>query len=163
MAEPLLVYKGAVQPDWIDYNGHMRDGYFGVVCSTGTDKLMDHLGIDEAYRQRTRRTLYTLEVKIRFVAEISESEDFYITAQLLNADAKRLHIYLRMCRQDSGDLVASHESIMLHVDQAAGPASAPFPEDVAARVQALLEAHRPLPFPEDASRPITMGRKSGSG
>lgn len=159
MTEPLLVYEGAVQPDWIDYNGHMRDGYYGVVCSTATDNLMDQLGVDQAYRDRTRQTLYSLEVKIRFVAEVSEGEAFTVTAQLLDADTKRLHVYLRMCRAGSGELLATHESILLHVDQAAGPAAAPFPPEIAQRVEALLAAHKALPFPEDASRPIALRRK----
>ena len=49
MTEPLLIHEGHVQRDWIDYNGHMRDGYYGVVCSDATDLLMDYLGIDDAY------------------------------------------------------------------------------------------------------------------
>ena len=163
MAEPLLIHEGRVTPDWIDYNGHMRDGYYGVVCSDATDKLMDYLGIDEAYRERTGNTAYTLEMKIRFVAELSEGEPFFVTAQMLGSDSKRYHVYLRMVRAESGELAATHESVMLHVDQAAGPAAAPFPAEVAARVSALSEAHKHLPFPEDASRPITLSKKPAAG
>ena len=163
MAEPLLIHEGRVTPDWIDYNGHMRDGYYGVVCSDATDKLMDYLGIDEAYRERTQNTAYTLEMKIRFVAELSEGEPFFVTAQMLGADSKRYHVYLRMVRAESGELAATHESVMLHVDQAAGPAAATFPAEIATRVTALREAHKDLPFPEDASRPITLSRKPAAG
>ena len=163
MTEPLLIHEGHVQRDWIDYNGHMRDGYYGVVCSDATDKLMDYLGIDEAYRERTGNTAYTLEMKLRFVAELSEGEPFFITAQMLGSDSKRYHVYLRMVRAESGELAATHESVMLHVDQAAGPASAPFPAEIAARVAALSEAHKELPFPEDASRPITLAKKAAAG
>jgi len=163
MAEPLLIHEGRVSPDWIDYNGHMRDGYYGVVCSDATDKLMDYLGIDEAYRERTGNTAYTLEMKIRFVAELSEGEPFHITAQMLGSDSKRYHVYLRMLRAESGALAATHESVMLHVDQAAGPAAAPFPAEIAERVAALTAAHKDLPFPEDASRPITLAKKPPAG
>jgi len=163
MAEPLLIHEGRVTSDWIDYNGHMRDGYYGVVCSDATDNLMDYLGIDEAYRQRTQNTAYTLEMKIRFAAELSEGEPFYITAQMLGSDSKRYHVYLRMCRAENGELAATHESVMLHVDQSAGPASASFPQEIATRIQALGEAHKDLPFPEDASRPITLAKKKAAG
>ncbi len=163
MTEPLLVHEGTVQPDWIDYNGHMRDGYYAVACSTATDKLMDQLGVDQAYRERTQGTLYTLEAKIRFVAEAGEGEAFTISAQILDADAKRLHIHMRMCRAGSGELLATQETVLLHVDQAAGPAAAPFPPEIAQRVEALEAAHRALPFPEDASRPIGLRRKPTAG
>ena len=163
MAEPLLIYDGRVKSDWIDYNGHMRDGYYVVVCSDATDNLMDHFGIDQAYRDRTQSTAYTLELKIRFLAELSEAEPFFITAQMLASDSKRYHVYLRMIRKESGELAATHESVMLHVDQRAGPASAPFPDEIAARVAALTEAHEDLPFPDDASRPITMTKKKAAG
>lgn len=163
MAEPLLIYEGRVKPEWIDYNGHMRDGYYGVVCSDATDNLMDYLGIDEAYRERTGNTAYTLELKIRFAAELDADEPFFITAQMLASDSKRYHVYLRMIRSASGALAASHESIMLHVDQSAGPGAAPFPDDIAARVAALTEAHAALPFPGDASRPITMAKRKAAG
>ena len=163
MAEPLLIYDGRVKSDWIDYNGHMRDGHYVVVCSDATDNLMDHFGIDQAYRDRTQSTAYTLELKIRFLAELSEDEPFFITAQMLGSDSKRYHVYLRMVRKESGELAATHESVMLHVDQTAGPASAPFPDEIAARVAALTEAHEGLPFPDDASRPITMTKKKAAG
>ncbi len=163
MAEPLLIYEGRVKPEWIDYNGHMRDGYYGVVCSDATDKLMDYLGMDEAYRARTGNTAYTLELKIRFAAELDEDEPFFITAQMLASDSKRYHVYLRMIRSETGALAATHESVMLHVDQSAGPATAPFPDEIAVRVAALTEAHQGLPFPEDASRPITMAKRKAAG
>ena len=163
MAEPLLIYEGRVKPEWIDYNGHMRDGYYAVVCSDATDNLMDHLGIDEAYRARTGRTAYTLELKIRFVAELNADEAFFITAQMLGSDSKRYHVYLRMVRGEGGALAATHESIMLHVDQAAGPAAAPFPQEIAARVAALTQAHKDLPLPDDASRAIVLTRTKAAG
>ncbi len=159
MTEALLVLEDRVQSTWIDYNRHMRDGYYAVVFSSATDSLMDHLGIGEAYREATKGTLYSLEMQLRFLREINEGEAFTVTAQLLDADAKRIHTFLRMHARKTGELVATCETILLHVDQAAGPASAPFPDDIAARVQALLSEHKVLGFPEEASRPISLAKK----
>ncbi len=159
MAEALLVLEDRVQSEWIDYNRHMRDGYFAVVFSSATDSLMDYLGIDAAYREATKGTLYSLEMQLRFLHEISEDEAFTVTAQLLDADAKRIYVFLRMLARDAGALVATCEYILLHVDQAAGPASAPFPDDISARVQVLLGEHKTLGFPEEASRPMSLAKK----
>ncbi len=159
MAEALPVLEDRVQSEWIDYNRHMRDGYYAVVFRSATDNLMDYLGIDEPYREATKGTLYSLEIQLRFLREIAEGEAFTVTAQLLDADAKRIHVFLRMHTRDTGAPVATCETVLLHVDQAAGPASAPFPDDIAARVQALLGEHKALGFPEAASRPISLAKK----
>ena len=57
----LPLYRAKIQPEWSDYNGHLRDAYYGLVLSYAIDDVMDHVGLDAAYRERTRCTLYTLE------------------------------------------------------------------------------------------------------
>ena len=42
-------------------------------------------------------------------------------------------------------------------------AAAPFPQEIAARVAALAEAHKDLPFPDDASRAIALTRAKAAG
>ncbi|NQD80797.1 thioesterase, partial [Pseudomonas sp. CrR14] len=43
-------YRTLVQADWVDYNGHLRDAYYLLICSFATDGLMDLIGLDEAGR-----------------------------------------------------------------------------------------------------------------
>ena len=49
-----LIYRTALAPEWIDYNGHLRDAYYGLIASYACDALMDRLHMDAAYRERTR-------------------------------------------------------------------------------------------------------------
>jgi hypothetical protein len=51
------IYHASIQPEWIDYNGHLRDAHYTLVASYAADALMDYLGLDAEYRQRTRCTL----------------------------------------------------------------------------------------------------------
>ncbi len=44
------IYATAVLPEWIDYNGHLRDAYYALIVSLATDALMDRIGLDAAYR-----------------------------------------------------------------------------------------------------------------
>ena len=44
------VYETPILPEWIDYNGHLRDAYYGLIFSQSTDALMDRIGLDAAYR-----------------------------------------------------------------------------------------------------------------
>src|ERR1700746_498792 len=68
------VYETAILPEWIDYNGHLRDAYYALIVSHAADALMDRLGMDAAYRQRSGCTLYTVEMHIHFLHELQRSD-----------------------------------------------------------------------------------------
>ncbi len=70
-------------------------------------------------------------------------------------DAKRLHIVPEMYRNPAGDLIATAEQLLLHVDTRAGRA-APFPGPVAARLRKIRAAHAALPVPSHVGRPIRI-------
>ena len=54
-AKPLTSYQTTIAPEWVDYNGHLRDAFYLLIFSHATDALMDMLGLDEAGRARNRR------------------------------------------------------------------------------------------------------------
>ena len=70
----LPAYRATLEPAWIDYNGHLRDAYYGLIVSYAIDDVMDHLGLDAAYRAGTQCTLYTLEMHIHYLHEVKESD-----------------------------------------------------------------------------------------
>jgi acyl-CoA thioester hydrolase len=129
-------YRAAILPEWIDYNGHLRDAYYGLVVSYAVDEVMDRLGLDAAYRERTRCTLYTLEMHIHFLHEVKSSDELCVSTRILDFDRKRIHAGCEFtCPRLSG-AAAVAELMLLHVHQGDKPASAAFP----AEVQELLEA-----------------------
>ena len=73
-ASVLIIYRTAIAPEWIDYNGHLRDAYYGLIVSYAADALMDKIGMDAAYRDRTHRTLYTVEMHLHFLREVKHSD-----------------------------------------------------------------------------------------
>ena len=48
------IYRTPIAPEWIDYNGHLRDAYYGLIVSQATDALMDRLGTGCAPTARAR-------------------------------------------------------------------------------------------------------------
>jgi len=68
-------YRARIDASWIDYNGHLRDAYYGVMVSLAVDAVMDELGLDAAYRERTRCTLYTLEMHLHYLHEVKSSDE----------------------------------------------------------------------------------------
>ena len=136
-AAELPIYRAKIEPEWIDYNGHLRDAYFGLVASLAVDDVMDHLGLDAAYRERTHCTLYTLEVHLHYLHEVKSSDDLSVSTSILDFDRKRIHAGCLLTCSRVGEAVATAEMMLLHVHQGDEPASAPFPDEVWAKLDAL--------------------------
>jgi acyl-CoA thioester hydrolase len=133
----LPVYQVKIEPEWIDFNGHVRDAYYGLAASYAVDDLMDHLGLNAAYRESTRCTLYTIEMHIHFLREIKNSDDLKIATSILDVDRKRIHAgFTFFCSRLVGP-AATAEMMLLHVHQGEKPASAPLPEAVTEKLGAV--------------------------
>jgi acyl-CoA thioester hydrolase len=48
-----FTFKINVQEQWIDYNHHMQDAYYGLVFSYAVDHFQDVVGFDKSYRSKT--------------------------------------------------------------------------------------------------------------
>ncbi len=126
----VLVYSTAVAPEWIDYNGHLRDAYYGLIVSLAIDALMDRVGLDDAYRTRTRCTLYSLEMHTHFFREVKQTDRVDVSVRILGTDHKRIHAALDVWSSRFPEPAASVEVMLLHVYQGDEPKSHPFPPDV---------------------------------
>jgi acyl-CoA thioester hydrolase len=147
----------AVRPEWIDYNGHTNMAYYVVMFDQATDVLFDTLGIGEAYRREAAHSMYALESHVTYARETKLGDRVRILCQLIDADAKRLHFFLRMAMAESGDPVATFEMVVLHVDLA-GPRAAPFPAAIQAGIDTMLAQHRLLPVPPELGRKVGLRR-----
>lgn len=144
---------------WVDYNGHLNDAYYLVIFSYATDGLMAAIGLDAAGRAATGHTMYTLEVHLNYVQEVHEGVAVQVRSQILGADAKRVHLFHTLHRQDSGALLATNEQMLSNIDTSntdTGPRTAPFAPAVAARLHALVQQHAALPRPANAGRRIAL-------
>ncbi|MYG76849.1 MAG: carnitine 3-dehydrogenase, partial [Acidimicrobiaceae bacterium] len=142
-----------VEPDWVDYNGHMTEWAFLAAFGWASDALFRYIGIDEAYRAGGH-SYYTVETHLNHLREASEGERLRITTQVLGSDRKRLHIFHAMYR--AGEPLCTGEQMLVHVDTAAGR-SAPLLDGPAAAVAAIGAAHASMPPPPEAGRRIAIG------
>jgi acyl-CoA thioester hydrolase len=136
----LPIYRTQVLPDWIDFNGHLRDAYYVLVASYAADALMDHLGMDAPYRERTHCTLYTLEMHVHYLHEVKQSDMLEVTVRIINADEKRIHAAFALNCARYSEPAASIELMLLHVKQDENVASLPFPAEIARAVETLKAA-----------------------
>jgi len=136
----VAIYRTQVLPEWIDYNGHLRDAYYVLVVSSATDALMDHLGMDASYRQRTHCTLYTLEMHVHYFHEIMQADLLEVTVRIIAADEKRIHAGFEISCARHNEPAASVEFMLLHVEQGEKVAALPFPADIARALETLRAA-----------------------
>jgi len=155
----ITICRSAVQPGWIDYNGHLRDAYYVVVLSEAIDALMDRIGIDAAYRARTRNTLYSLEMHMHWLEEVKAQDTLEIVAWLLAADQKRLHIGCDVRTARHARPAATAEFVLLHVQQGEQPAAAPFPAEIQAAIERLRAAADGAAWPGPRSRELALKKR----
>jgi acyl-CoA thioester hydrolase len=159
MNELLISWRGDVAPAWVDYNGHLNDAYYMVIFSYATDGLMAQVGLDAAGRAATGHTLYTLEIHLNYLQEVHAGVAVEVRTQILGVDAKRVHLFHTLHRQDDGTLLATNEQMLANIDAshaATGPKTAPFLPAVAARLMPLAAAHASLARPSNAGRSIAL-------
>jgi betainyl-CoA thioesterase len=155
----LPAYRAEILPEWIDYNGHLRDAYYCVLMSYAIDDVMEHLGLDAAYRQDTRCTLYTLELHVHYFHEVKSSDELSVATAILDFDRKRIHAACDFLCPRMSEPVASAELMLLHVRQGEKPSSAAFPPVVAQRLEALKLPPDALALRGLGSRRIELRRR----
>jgi carnitine 3-dehydrogenase len=158
IATPLNLYEGAVDPAWIDYNGHMTEASYLTAFGDASDALFRYIGIDEAYRA-AGHSFYTVETHINFYKEVGMGEPIHIATQLLGLDEKRLHLFHTMTHGLTHNMLATTEQMLVHVDMQAASAS-PIPPEIYAALHAIMATHSQMPLPKQVGRQMTLKKKN---
>lgn len=154
--EPFRSSIMRVEPQWVDYNGHLNMAYYHVLFDRCADQVFDLLDIGKAYAAERRLTIYTAETHVCYVRELHEGDAVTCRFQILDHDEKRIHGYQELVHVD-GWLAATCEALSLHVDMA-GPRVAPFPGDILATIERMAGDHAALARPERAGRSVGIRR-----
>lgn len=163
LSAPLQLHRGAVPPEWVDYNNHLTESRYLQAFGDASDALFRYIGVDRDYHA-AGCSYYTAETHINFLREVRVDAPFTVTTQLLGGDEKRIHLFHCMYAGDGDDvdgagaLSATTEQLLLHVNTAAGKVCAARPE-VFAKLKRILDAHAALPAPAQAGRAIQTRRK----
>lgn len=152
LTQPLALHEATVRPDWVDYNGHMTEHRYLQVFGDATDAFLRFIGMDQNYLARDR-SVYTVETHIRHLLEVAVEQPLSVTTQVLGLDAKRIRILHVMRHSETGDVLATAEHMLMHVDTAQGRAC-PLEAPLAGKVHPIWEAHRSLEKPEFSGRGI---------
>ena len=156
----LITYKTPILADWVDYNGHLRDAFYLLIFSYATDAFMDRIGLTCDNRDASGHSLFTLEAHINYLNEVKLRELVEVRTQIVAHDHKRVHLYHSLHKVDIDEPLAASEQMLLHVDLAAGPRSAPFDEEVLNTLLGIVQDQKDLPAPRYVGRVIGLPGQS---
>jgi acyl-CoA thioester hydrolase len=158
-ATPFVSSVMTIEPQWIDYNGHLNVAYYNVLFDRAVDELYEPLGLGPDYLKAHKHSTMVAESHVRFLREVRARDPLKVVVQLLDYDAKRIHLFEELRQATENWVSATCESMTLHVDMTAKKV-APFPPEVMNALARLKAAHAKLPRPQGAGRSIAMPGKS---
>jgi acyl-CoA thioester hydrolase len=147
-----------IEPQWIDYNGHLNVAYYNVLFDRAVDEVYELIGLGPAYLKQHGHSTMVAETHVRYLRELREGDAVRVSVQLLDYDAKRIQLFEQLLHATENWVSATCESMTLHVDMVAKKV-APFPDSVLRLVERMKTAHAMLPRPESAGRRIAMPEK----
>ena len=155
---PYLASVMQIEPQWIDHNGHLNMAYYNVMFDRAIDEMWLQLGMGPGYVKERQGSSFTAECHVRYLREIHLGDPVQVSILLVGADEKRLHTFEELRHASEGWLSATSENMTIHIDMTARK-TAPFPPDIAARIETLAKAHSAVARPEGIGRRIAMPSK----
>ncbi|MGF1553202.1 MAG: thioesterase family protein [Paracoccaceae bacterium] len=157
-AAPIRSTTQTVLPDWIDYNGHMNVAYYLLAFDRALDEIYDLWGNGPALVESHNMGPMALQSQLHYLRELLEGERFHCEVVLLDCDHKRVHVFVTMISERSGEAAATYESLSMNVDLGQRR-STPFPDDLHARLDACRRAQADLPRPPQVGARIGIRRR----
>jgi acyl-CoA thioester hydrolase len=159
---PFVSSPMRIDPQWIDYNGHLNMAYYTVLCDRAIDEAFAVIGLGPDYARSRRASVFTAEAHIQYRRELVVGDPVRATVQLVDYDDKRLHVYVELRHAEEAWLSASLESMNLHVGLEDRKVT-PFPPEILANIAVMKSAHAHLPRPEALGRVIGIPARARSG
>jgi acyl-CoA thioester hydrolase len=156
---PFLSSLMRIEPQWIDYNGHLNMAYYNVMMDRAIDELWLQLGIGPTYMKERHGSTFTVECHVRYLREIHLGDPVQVAVWLLGADEKRLHTFEELRHATDGWVSATSENMTIHIDMKTRK-TASFPPDIRARIADVLASHAGIARPEGIGRKVAMPAKS---
>ena len=157
-AAPLAIHRSTVLPEWVDWNGHMNVAFYVAAFDQASGAFMRNMGLGRPYVDGKHGMTFVLETHVTYDREMRGGAPMRFTTQLLERDAKRVHLFHEMYHAEQGYLAATNETIVINIDFASRR-SAPFPLQAAERLEAVWASHKSLPRPTKAGRIMGLARK----
>jgi len=155
---PLDIHRSTVLPEWVDWNGHMNVAFYVKAFDQASGAFMRNIGLGRPYVDNKLGMTFVLEMHITYDRELREGAPMRFETQLLDCDAKRVHLFHEMYHAEQGYLAATNETIVMNIDYATRK-SGPFPRQAAERLEKVWAVHKTCPKPAKSGRLMGLKKK----
>jgi acyl-CoA thioester hydrolase len=138
-----FVYTLTIPDAYRDENGHMNMRWYLHIYDDAGYPLFALFGLTPEYHQQHGTGGYDLEHHIHYLREIYAEDTVEVYARVLARSAKRVHYMMFMVNQTQGTVASTFECVNAFADLSVRR-MAPFPDDVASRIDGVIAQHRLL-------------------
>ncbi len=138
-----VFYRISIPTDYLDVMGHMNVRWYMALFDSASWKFFETFGMDEYYYLNQQGGGFALKHFIQYLAEVRVGENVAIHGRVLGRTAKRVHFMLFMVNESTGTLAATLEALGSHANMQIRR-TAPYPEAIATRIDAMLTEHNQL-------------------
>lgn len=151
----MRVAEGVVRPEWIDANDHVNVAYYVLAFDIGVDALWHELGITKEYMEQTNGSTFAVEAHITYQRELVLDDPYFVTAQILAYDDKRIHQFQRLYHAEKKFLAATGEWMNLHVDLKQRRVT-PWPQPILAKLEKYSREQTDQSYPAEAGKQMRI-------
>jgi len=152
---PFSAYRCQVQPQWIDYNSHMKVAYYVLAFDQATDSFLENIHLGSSYVRDTEHSAFVVDMNVTYLREVLADTPLHFTTQMLEFSNKKLRLFHQMFHESEGFLVATNELLLVHIDLETRKSCA-FPSSVLARLDEVAEQHQSLEQPDQVGRVLGL-------
>ena len=154
-------YHTAVQPEWLDYNGHMNVAYYTLAFDRAGEQFVTSVGLSEAQTRKDGNSWMVAEAHVTYQNEAMPGDKLEIKTRILGLDVKRVYLFQSMHRTNDGTLLATNEQLILHINLQQRKVQ-PFTPPVMQQLQQLWNQQSQLQPPSEAGRSISIDARKPS-
>jgi acyl-CoA thioester hydrolase len=148
-------HRVVIPEEYIDEYGHVNVRYYGVMWGGGATTLMRGIGIDDTYRNERRMGHWLLRQVLDYLAEVHAGDTVTVHGRILGRNENRMHNKYWMVNHTKGKIAAASEVLVANADVGARK-MAPFPEDIAANLDAAIAHFNELDWAPNVSGAIRL-------
>jgi acyl-CoA thioester hydrolase len=137
------VYRVTIPREYEDENGHMNIRWYLAIFNDAGYPFAASLGLTPVFHQQHRTDGYDLEHHIHYLREVLVGDRVTVYVRLVGRSAKRIHYMMFMVNETRGTLASIFECVNSFADLTVRR-TAPYPESISQRIDALLTEHTAL-------------------
>ncbi len=140
-----MTHTAQIPVDYLDDMGHMNVMWYTHLFSVAMGGMLQMIGLTPEHVQQQHGGSFALECHIRYLSEVRAGQKISVHTRMISRTSKRYQVLHVMLNEHKQDVAATFEAVGAFIDMRARR-MAPFPPQIAARIDELVAEHEQLPW-----------------